>query len=82
MSQTQTAQAFLAATPAGSLPHRDAKRAMRDLLTRILAKLRTPTRRETEISRLDHRMLRDVGLVPGEPPHAPLWGHGGIMWRP
>jgi hypothetical protein len=82
MSQTQTMPADLAAALANSQSCHGASRPVRDYLARLRGQLRILRRRETQIDRLDRHMLRDIGLVPGEPPHAPLWGHGGFMWRP
>jgi hypothetical protein len=80
MSQTQTMPADLA-TSANSPSFHGTKRAVRDHLAQLLGQLRILRRRETQIDRLNRHMLRDIGLVPGEPPHAPLWGSGGFIWR-
>jgi hypothetical protein len=37
---------------------------------------------QTQSGRLSAADLRDVGLSADEVGQAPIWGHGGIMWRP
>ncbi|WP_198374454.1 hypothetical protein [Neoroseomonas rubea] len=36
----------------------------------------------TQSGRLSATDLRDVGLSADHIRQAPIWGHGGIMWRP
>ena len=36
----------------------------------------------TRSGRLSAADLRDVGLTADQVQQAPIWGHGGIMWRP
>ena len=36
----------------------------------------------TQSGRLSRADLRDVGLRADQIGQTPIWGHGGIMWRP
>lgn len=69
-------------------PHEVSRRlsAIRELPARCLSVALAATRflwRSLQPGpRLTPGDLRDIGLLPEQSPNAPLWGDGGIMWRP
>ncbi|MCC6720373.1 MAG: hypothetical protein IT555_21050 [Acetobacteraceae bacterium] len=57
-------------------------RAALDGLSCLVACARSVRLRVAGNARLDRRMLNDIGLLPEQSPDAPIWGRGGVMWRP
>ena len=61
------------------VPRRVVRRSLREVLTSLLAVLQKWRRRScqrTELARLDERMLRDIGVTPGDVWHEinkPFW---------
>jgi hypothetical protein len=76
MSQTQTLPIGFAVSLDRDARHRGTWRAAMRRLVRVVAS------GPVGDSRLSAHMLNDIGLLPEQSPDAPIWGHGGIMWRP
>ena len=61
------------------VPRRAMRRSLREALTAVLAvlqKWRRRSRQRAELARLDERMLRDIGVTPGDVWHEinkPFW---------
>jgi len=61
------------------VPRRAVRRSLRAVLTSLLAMLqkwRRRSRQRAELARLDERMLRDIGVTPGDVWHEinkPFW---------
>jgi hypothetical protein len=76
MSHTHSLPIGFAASPDRNEQHRGIWRAAMQHLARAFAP------GPMGCGRLSTHMLNDIGLVPEQSPDEPIWGHGGIMWRP
>jgi hypothetical protein len=76
MSQIHSLPIGFTAAPSGNAAHAGIWRTA----IRHLARALSPG--PIDDGRLSAHMLNDIGLLPEQSPDEPIWGHGGIMWRP
>lgn len=81
MHATQNLPMFFRAAPTGSLVGSGVWRAVSDPLSYLFALARRLVGAAMDDTRLSPHMLRDIGLVRGEPPYVGAWERGGSEYR-
>ncbi|MGG5823556.1 hypothetical protein [Falsiroseomonas sp. HW251] len=78
----QIANDFAITRAGGASPPAVGAGAMRLLAMARRLRLRAALRPMIRLGRLSAADLRDAGVRSDEIRQRPIWGHGGIMWRP
>jgi len=81
MRLTQTPSILCSPTPIDRHARLGAWRAVVDRLLCALALVRTGAPTATDHLQMSAHMMRDIGLVRGEPPHLGAWSHGPRDFR-